>query len=119
MTIPEDTRPPGRTTIATDVLLEITRLAALEVEGVSRLDASHSMDRLLKGGHQSGGVRVQVSDGVVSLDIYVVLRPDQNIRRVSREIQASAARAVNEMVGMQVGQVNIHIEDIDFEGREA
>ncbi|MQC26547.1 MAG: Asp23/Gls24 family envelope stress response protein [Chloroflexi bacterium] len=39
---------------------------------------------------------------------------DVNLRQVSRTIQDDVARALTEMVGMQAGQINIHIEDIDF-----
>ena len=42
-----------------------------------------------------------------------------NIREVSRNVQQNVARAIQEMVGMDVGLVNIHIEDIDYEDNEA
>jgi len=35
-----------------------------------------------------------------------------NIREVSRIIQQQVARAIQEMIGMDVMAVNIHIEDI-------
>jgi uncharacterized alkaline shock family protein YloU len=37
-----------------------------------------------------------------------------NVRKISREIQERVSRAISEMVGMEVGGVNIHIMDIDF-----
>ncbi|HCB01363.1 MAG TPA: Asp23/Gls24 family envelope stress response protein, partial [Anaerolineae bacterium] len=37
-----------------------------------------------------------------------------NIREVSRNVQQNVTRAINEIVGMDVGEVNIHIEDIDY-----
>jgi uncharacterized alkaline shock family protein YloU len=43
-----------------------------------------------------------------------VLKNDTNIREVSRNIQHDVTRAISEMVGMDVGYVNIHIEDIDY-----
>jgi uncharacterized alkaline shock family protein YloU len=36
------------------------------------------------------------------------------MREVSHNIQYEVARAISEMVGMPVGRVNIHIEDIDY-----
>jgi len=33
---------------------------------------------------------------------------------VCRNIQNQVARSINEMVGMEVGRVNVHVEDIDF-----
>jgi uncharacterized alkaline shock family protein YloU len=34
-------------------------------------------------------------------------------------VQQQVARAIQEMVGMEVGEVNIHIEDIDYKDGEA
>lgn len=107
----------GKTTVAPDVLLTIARLTTLEVSGVSRLSpVPPGMNRLFKRGFGEGVV-IEVQDNTVSADIYVILENDVNIRDVSRNIQRDVARAISEMVGMQVGRVNIHIEDIDY-GKE-
>ena len=60
------------------------------------------------------GVRIDIQEDTVSADIYVILKNDVNIRDVSRMIQQNVSRAISEMVGMSVGRVNIHIEDIDY-----
>ncbi|MEN6408443.1 MAG: Asp23/Gls24 family envelope stress response protein [Anaerolineaceae bacterium] len=113
--MPENSRPPGKTTIAPDVLLSIARLTALRVPGVNRLsNIPGGVDRLFKRG-SSEGVRITVENNTVYADLYVVLCNDVNVRDVSRTIQNQVARAISEMVGMEVGRVNIHIEDIDFE----
>lgn len=105
----------GKTTIAPDVLTTITRLAALSVEGVSRLDTiPGGVNRLFKRGI-SEGVRIIVENNCVYADIYVIMTQNVNVREVSHEIQSQVARAITEMVGMDVGRVNIHIEDIDYQ----
>jgi len=111
----DEARPQGKTTIAPEVLLDIARLATLEVKGVSRMGAiPGGVNRLLKRGHHNEGVQIEVENNTVSADIYVVLDKDVNIREVSREVQQRIARAISEMVGMEVGSINIHIEDIDY-----
>ena len=106
--------PTGKTTIAPDVLLTIARLTALSVPGVSRLSAiPGGVNRLFRRG-DSEGVRIVVESNVVYIDLYVIVQKDMNVREVSRTIQAQVARAISEMVGMEVGRVNIHIEDIDY-----
>lgn len=106
---------PGKTTIAPDVLHTIARLTALNVDGVSRMSAipAGKGKRLFKRG-ASEGVVIDVQDGVVFADLYLILKNGFNIREVSRQIQREVARAISEMVGMQVGRVNIHVEDIEF-----
>jgi uncharacterized alkaline shock family protein YloU len=107
-------QPAGKTTIAPEVLLTIARLSALSVPGVNRLSTTPSdVNQFLARG-AGEGVRIVVDNGVVYADIYVILDPDINVRDVSRSIQAKVSRAISEMVGMEVGKVNIHVEDIDY-----
>ena len=108
-------RPPGKTTVSPDVLISIARLSALGVPGVSRMaPISGGVNRLFRKGANEG-VRIEVEDDTVYADIYLVLKQDVNIREVSRNVQQQVTRAVQEMVGMNVGHVDIHIEDIDYE----
>jgi uncharacterized alkaline shock family protein YloU len=108
------TDPPGKTTIAPEVLHTIARLSALRVPGVSRMGTvPTNMNRLFKRG-QSEGVEIEIQDDVVFADLYLILQNSVNIREVGRNIQRDVARAISEMVGMQVGRVNIHVEDIDY-----
>lgn len=112
----EPNESQGTTTIAPEVLLTIAQLTALSVPGVSRL--SHiqgaGVNRLIKPSQYREGVKIDVSDDIVTVDVYIILLNDFNVREVSHNIQHNVARAITEMVGMTVDRVNIHIEDIDF-----
>ncbi len=65
------------------------------------------------------GVRILIQDNLVSGDIHVVLKEDVNIRDVGRDVQVQVARAIREMVGMEVSRINVHIENIDYEAAKA
>jgi len=109
----------GKTTIAHDVLLTIARLSALQTPGVSRTSPLPAgMDRLFKRGVDDG-VSVDVRGQAVLVDLYLVMAPGYNLRQVSRAVQAAVRRAVEEMVGMDVLAVNVHVEDIADPEREA
>ncbi|MFZ5822529.1 MAG: Asp23/Gls24 family envelope stress response protein [Chloroflexota bacterium] len=109
------TRPPGKTTVSPDVLISIAKLSALGVPGVSQMaPVSGGVNRLFRRG-AGDGVRIDVQEDTVFADLYLVLKESVNIREVSRNVQQQVARAIQEMVGMDVGHVNIHIEDIDYE----
>jgi len=112
----ENYQSAGSTTIATDVLLTIAQLTALSVPGVSRLSPlrGKGMELFLKHGQARDGIKIEVADDIVYADIYVILKNDINVRDASHNIQRDVARAISEMVGMQVGRINIHIEDIDY-----
>jgi len=109
----------GKTTVAPDVLVTIARMSALSVPGVRRMaQVSGGVNRLFKRGVDDG-VRIEVEDNTIVASLYLVLKKDVNIREVSRNVQGQVARALQEMVGMDVGEVEIHIEDIDYEETEA
>lgn len=104
----------GKTTVSTEVLHKIARLTTLSVQGVSRMaNFRGNLDQLF-GKEEFQGAKVQVQENKVFVDIYVVLMSNYNVRDISREIQSRVSRAISEMVGMEVGGVNIHIMDIDF-----
>lgn len=104
----------GRTTIAPEVLITIARLTTLNVEGVSRLaDDLPGVNRLFRKS-PSSGVEIEIREGAVHANLYVVLKNDVNIREVGRNIQQQVQRAIAEMVGMPVGRINVHVTDIDY-----
>ena len=109
------TRPPGKTTVATNVLLTIARLTTLQVEGVSRMYHSPGgVNRIFQKGDRREGVLIKIEDDRIFAEVHVVLENDVNIREVSRNIQNEVKRAFSDMVGMEVGRINIHIENIDY-----
>jgi len=113
-------RPPGKTTIAPEVLLTIIRLTVLKVDGVYSLcPLPGSVNRILLFGHKkqpqiNEGVRMEIRDDTVYADIYVILDKDNNVREVCRNIQGEVARAISQTVGMQIGRINIHVEDFEY-----
>jgi uncharacterized alkaline shock family protein YloU len=111
---PAPGRPPGKTTIAPDVLINIARLTALSVPGVNRFSSiPGGVNRLFKRPSVEG-IRISVENNTVYADLYIIVNKEVNIRDVSRAVQAQVSRAISEMVGMDVGRVNIHIEDVEY-----
>lgn len=104
----------GKTTIAPDVLVTIARLSTLSVPGVARMSpAPVAVDRLFQRAAQDG-VRIEVRQMAVIVDLHVIIRHDASVREVCREVQTTVARAIQEMVGMHVLAVNVHVEDVSF-----
>lgn len=104
----------GKTTIAPEVLLTIVQLTTLSVPGVNHMsDVPGGVNKLFRR-DSSNGVRIDIQDGIVYADLHLVFNRDVNLREVGRKVQYDVSRAISEMVGMQVGRVNIHVEDIDY-----
>ena len=102
------------TTVAPDVILNIARLTTLGIEGVSHMSNLTTMSDIFQRGNKGNGVRVLIKEKIVFIDLHVVLEQDTNVRQVSKEIQEDVARAVKEMVGLEIGEIKIHIEDINY-----
>lgn len=107
-------RAPGTTSIAPGVLVTLAKHTALRVPGVVGMaPLPGGVNRIFRPG-SSEGVRIEVQDGSVRIDLHLILAQDTNVRDVSRKVQAEVTRAIEEMVGMDVVQVNVHIEDIRY-----
>jgi len=102
----------GKTTIAPEVLVTIARLTALNVVGVSRLSPVPGDIGPLLRRDAPEGVRIVV-DGKRKEKKKDLMR-DVNVREVSRNIQGQVTLAISEIVGMEVGRVNVHVEDMDY-----
>jgi uncharacterized alkaline shock family protein YloU len=106
--------PIGKTTISPEVLVSIALLATMSVEGVSRMSAvPRDINTLFKKG-LAEGVALTVEDNIVYTEICVILKKGVKVREVCKQIQNQVSRSISEMVGMEVGRVNVHVEDIDF-----
>ncbi len=104
----------GRTTIDPGVLIKIAKLTALGVPGVSKMASGpHHVESLLRK-NCSDGVHIDVENNTVYADLYLVLNNDVDLYETSKTIQEKVSRAITEMVGMDVGKINIHIEDINY-----
>lgn len=110
----------GTVSIAPQVLLTIARLTALSIHGVSSMGSSFTgnVGRLLHRQGLGEGIRMRVEDDVVYLDLHIVVEPNVNLLELGREIQQETARAINDMLGMHVGEVNIHIDDVIAAGAD-
>ena len=108
--------PTGKTTIAIDVIVTIASLKTLRVPGVSRFSHTPTprVKDIFKRDQIFEGIVIDIQDDTVYVDLYIIMDHDVNIRDVCQNIQRDVARAISEMVGMQVGRINIHVEDIDY-----
>jgi uncharacterized alkaline shock family protein YloU len=109
--------PPGAVTIAPGVLTTIVRMTTLAHPGVLRLASRMppSLPRLRGKGAQAEGLRVDVSDDAVTVDVHVIADPSASLTDLGKDLQTQIARALEDMVGMEVRSVNVFIDEIEFE----
>jgi uncharacterized alkaline shock family protein YloU len=106
----------GKVTIAPDVLVTIVQKTSMSEPGVAQLcDNVPGVKRLLGIHTVSRGVGVSVEGNSVAVNVYLVARRGVDLLEMGRNLQHKITRAMQDIVGMQVREVNIHIDDIATE----
>ena len=107
---------PGKVTIAPEVLVTIAQLTTKDIPGVHQMsmDWTRDVNRFLGNMSVGDGVQVQVKGNQVGVDLYIVVEQDVSMLQLGKRIQADVTRAIEKMVGMQVKEVNVHIEDVHY-----
>jgi uncharacterized alkaline shock family protein YloU len=106
----------GKVTIAPNVLVTIVQKTADSTPGVARLSNRVPSVKRFLGLHTVGqGVEVNVAEDRVSVDIYLVAKRNVDLLQMGRQLQHQVTRAIEDIVGMGVREVNVHIDDIATE----
>ena len=112
--IKEDTL--GEVRIADEVVAIIAGLAATEVEGVASMAGNITNELVSKLGMKnlSKGVRVEVGEESVAVDVSLNIAYGYSIPKVSEKVQEKIKTAIETMTGPDVESVNIRIATVDM-----
>ena len=104
----------GAVKIADDVVAMIASLAASEVEGVSAVGNNLTNDLMSKVGvkNLAKGVKVDVRESKVIVDVVVSMEYGFNIPATSRKVQDKVKAAIDNMTGLSCAEVNIRIAGV-------
>ena len=107
----------GTVQIADEVVAIIAGLAATEVEGVASMAGNITNELVGKLGMKnlSKGVKVDVLDGVVCVDLALNIKYDYGIPETSQTVQEKVKAAIENMTGLEVSDVNVAIAGVDME----
>lgn len=107
----------GEVQIADEVVAIIAGLAATEVEGVDSMAGNITNELVGKLGMKnlSKGVKIDVTEEHVSVDLSLNIKYGYNIPDVSEKVQDRVKNAIQNMTGLAVLDVNIRIAGVNFE----
>ena len=111
----------GEVRVADEVVAIIAGLAATEVEGVESMAGNITNELVSKLGMKnlSKGVKVEIVDSVVSVDLTLNIEYGMNILETSKKVQEKVKAAIENMTGLEVADVNIHIASVDMENEKS
>ena len=114
-----DENPDGSVSFATGVVETIAGLAAQEVEGVASMASVSTglADMFTRKSTRNftKGVRVDINGGTVAVDVTIVVEYGSPIPDVARSIQENVKKAIETMSGLDVRNVDVHVQAVSFE----
>ena len=110
----------GEVHIADEVVAIVAGLAATDVDGVASMAGNITNELVGKLGKKnlSKGVRVTILEGVVTVDLSLNIEYGRNILETSKKVQEKVKSAIENMTGLEVADVNIHIASVDMENEK-
>ncbi|MBD1378795.1 Asp23/Gls24 family envelope stress response protein [Metabacillus arenae] len=111
----------GKVEIAPEVIEVIAGIAASEVDGVAQMRgnfASGVVERLGKKNHGKG-VKVELSNDSIVIDVYCVMNFGVSIPNVAQGIQDNIRQALLNMTALEINEINIHVVGVQFESMKS
>ena len=104
--------------IANDVVAVIAGVAVSEVPGVASMSKGFAggITEVLSGKKNlSKGIKVDADDKEVKIDVNIIVEYGTRIPDVAFEIQNRVKKSVENMTGLKVLEVNVHVQGVKTE----
>jgi uncharacterized alkaline shock family protein YloU len=121
--IPTDVDAAGTTTIAEGVVAKVAGIAAREVAGVYALGgggarAFGAIRDVINATDLAQGVKVEVGETQAAADLTIVVEYPAPIQDVANNVRAAVAGAITRLVGLEVVEVNVEVNDVHVPGQD-
>lgn len=107
--------------IADDVVAVIAGVAVSEVPGVAEMAGGFAggITEVLSGKKNlAKGIKVEVGEKDTKIDVNIIVEYGVRIPDVAFEIQNRVKKAVETMTGLNVVEVNVHIQGVNTESKD-
>lgn len=107
----------GKVEIAPEVIEVIAGIAASEVNGLSTMRGNFATGVVEKFGKKSHskGVKVELTDTGIIIDLFVVLNFGVSIPEVAQKIQANIRQTLKNMTSLEIAEINVHVVGVQME----
>ncbi|MBP2649331.1 MAG: Alkaline shock protein 23 [Firmicutes bacterium] len=106
----------GSIRIADEVVGIIAGMSATEVPGVAGMSGglAGGIAEMLGKKNLSKGVKVEVGEREAAVDLFIIAEYGVRIPDVALKVQENVKRAIENMTGLDVVEVNIHVQGVGF-----
>lgn len=108
----------GRIEVAPEVIATIAYYATVGVPGVART-VPPSSSRFRRATAKYEGVVLTYEGSNLSLDIYLLVKPQNNMVEISQLVQKSIFEAIDQMVGVPVEAINVHVVNVTTAAKDS
>ena len=102
--------------ISNDVVAVIAGVAVSEVQGVSGMSGGFAggITEVLSGKKNlAKGIKVEINEDVAKIDVNIIVEYGSRIPDVAFEIQNRVKKSVENMTGLKVEEVNVHVQGVN------
>lgn len=115
--VPVNQSAAGTTTIAEGVVAKVAGIAARTVPGVYALGGSGAralgaLRSVVNVDDLTQGVRVEVGETQAAADITIVVEYPAPVQDVAANVRAAVSGAISTLVGLEVVEVNVEVNDV-------
>ncbi len=101
--------------ISDDVVAVVAGIAASEVPGVAEMAGGFAggISEVLSGKkNMSKGIKVEILEKSTKIDVNIIVEYGARIPEVAFEIQKRVKKSVENMTGLNVEEVNVHVQGV-------
>lgn len=107
--------------ISDDVVAVIAGMAASEVQGVAEMAGGFAggISEVLSGKkNMAKGIKVDIQEKETKVDVNIIVEYGARIPDVAFEIQKRVKKSVENMTGLNVSKVNVHVQGVSTPSEE-
>ena len=110
----------GTIRIADEVVGIIAGMAATEIPGVAGMSGGlvGGIAEMLGKKNLAKGVKVEVGEKEAAVDLYVIMEYGVRLPDIAIQVQENVKHAIESMTGLEVVEVNVHVQGVGFVSEE-
>lgn len=107
-------------TVSDEVISTIVEKTVMSIPGIYDINGGiiDGITNML-GSKRMRGIKVDIDNKSVSIDIYVIVEYGVKIPDIAWDIQDKVKKIIEDMTGLSVTAVNIHIQGINFKKKNS
>lgn len=105
----------GKVVINNKVIARMAGFAALEcfgIVGMAALSKSDGIVKLLTRNSISKGIKVDITDGKISMDLHVIVAYGVAVSAVTENLVSNVKYTIESTTGFKVDKINIYVEGV-------